>query len=49
MDILFDVIRALGTIVAAAVAVLVVPLIFMIIFSLVSGFDDRVPDGDTRD
>lgn len=46
MDVLFDALRAVGLILAAVIAVFVTPLIFMLVFSLVSGFDDRLPHGD---
>ncbi len=42
MELLLDGARALGQIVLMVVAVLLAPLVFMIIFSLVTGFDDRV-------
>lgn len=37
-----DALKALGQIVGTLVAVLAVPLIFMIVFSLVAGFQERL-------
>jgi ABC-type spermidine/putrescine transport system permease subunit II len=42
MELLLEAARALGLIVATIVVVLLAPLVFMVIFSLVTGFDDRV-------
>ena len=41
MELLLEAARALGLIVVMIVAVLLAPLVFMVIFSLVTGFDDR--------
>ena len=42
MELLLEAARALGLIVAMIAAVLLAPLVFMVIFSLVTGFDDQV-------
>ena len=46
MELLVEALKALGLIVAAAVAVLLVPLVFMIVFGLATGFDERVRDDE---
>lgn len=46
MDLFFEAVRALGLIAAMVLAVFLAPLIFMIVFSLVSGFDERVTTTD---
>lgn len=43
MDIVLEILRAIGVVVAVGAITLVTPLIFMIVFSLVSGFADRAP------
>ena len=42
MELLLEAAQALGLIVAMLLVVLLAPLIFMFIFSLMTGFDDRV-------
>ena len=46
MDILIEALGALGVIVGTVVAVFLIPLLFMIVFSLVAGFSDRAPRDD---
>jgi hypothetical protein len=48
MDILLDAVKALALIGLSAAVILVLPLIFMLVFSLVAGFDNR-PPRDGRD
>lgn len=48
MDILLDAVKALALIGLSAAVILVLPLIFMLVFSLVTGFDNR-PPRDGRD
>lgn len=43
MDLLIDALKAVGLIVGTLAAIFVAPLIFMIVFSLVSGFNESVP------
>ncbi|HEX5504139.1 MAG TPA: hypothetical protein VFW96_16045 [Thermomicrobiales bacterium] len=43
MYIVLEILRAIGVVVAVGAITLVTPLIFMIVFSLVSGFADRAP------
>ncbi|HET8628124.1 MAG TPA: hypothetical protein VFL91_11920 [Thermomicrobiales bacterium] len=43
MDIVLEILRAIGVVVAVGAIILVTPLIFMVVFSLVSGFDERAP------
>ncbi len=43
MDLLIDALKAVGMIIGTVGIVIVAPLIFMIIFSLVSGFNESAP------
>lgn len=45
MDILLEAARALGLLIFIALIAFATPLIFMIVFSLVSGFGDTSGDG----
>lgn len=46
MDLLIEAVQALGLIVATVVVIFLVPLVFMLVFSLVSGFTERVPPAE---
>ncbi len=51
MELLLEAVGALGLLAALLVVLIAAPLVFMVIFSLVTGFDDRVdqleqPSGD---
>ncbi len=41
MDLLISALKAVGLIVGVGAAIVIAPLIFMVLFSLVSGFSDR--------
>lgn len=43
MDLLIDALKAIGLIVGTGAIVFVAPLIFVFIFSLVSGFNESAP------
>jgi hypothetical protein len=43
MNLLIDALKAVGLIVGVLGIVIVAPLIFMVIFSLVSGFNESAP------
>jgi hypothetical protein len=43
MDLLLEALKAVGLIIATVGIVIVVPLIIMVIFSLVSGFNESAP------
>ncbi|CAA9582777.1 MAG: hypothetical protein AVDCRST_MAG18-3397 [uncultured Thermomicrobiales bacterium] len=43
MDVLIEALKALGLVVATVGIVIALPLIFVIIFSLVSGFNEGAP------
>ncbi len=43
VDILLEALRAVGSIVAVAALIFIAPLIFMLVFSLVSGFTESQP------
>lgn len=49
MDLLLDLSRALLSLVAMTVAVLVAPLVFMVIFGLMSGFNARTERAEDRE
>ena len=49
MDILIEAGQALLLIVLMAAGVFLVPLLFMFVFSLATGFDERVPIEDDDD
>ena len=42
MELLLEALGALGLLAALLVVLIAAPLVFMVIFSLVTGFDDRV-------
>jgi hypothetical protein len=46
MDLLIEALKAVGQIVFALAAILIAPLIFMVVFSLVSGFNEGLPDDE---
>ena len=46
MDLLIDALKAVGLIIGALAAVLIAPLIFMVVFSLVSGFNEGQPNDE---
>ncbi len=48
MDILVEALQALAVIAGMVVAVLLIPLLFMIVFSLITGFDDHAPHDDYK-
>jgi Fe2+ transport system protein B len=43
MDLLIEALKALGLIAGTVAVVILAPLVFVIVFSLVSGFNDSVP------
>jgi hypothetical protein len=43
MDLLIEAVKAVGLIIAAGLAVVVAPLIFMLVFSIASGVEDHLP------
>lgn len=46
MDLLIDALKAAGLIIGTLAVVFVAPLIFMVVFSLVSGFNEGLPSDE---